>query len=187
METKIEINVKDYEMQDADGIGIYVGTYKKYNEGSLFGMWIDLEKVSDAGEFFDVCRALHADEDDPEFMFQDYQGFPESMYYESMCEDEIQDILDYVALNLNEDDKELLEEYQDAYDSTANISDLDKIKDYYCGQYDSLEDYAEELMNECYNIPDFLVNYIDYKAVARDLEMDGTFISSNGFVFDTNR
>ena len=118
-------------------------------------------------------------------MFQDFQGFPESMYHESMNEDDIEKILEYV--NLSDDDKELLEEYRDTYDSSADISDLDKIKERYCGIWDSMEDYAEEFMNECYNIPDFLANYIDYKAVARDLEMDGCFISSNGFVFDTNR
>lgn len=174
-----------YEMKDADGIGVYVGTYRKYNEGSLFGMWIDLEKFTDADEFFEVCRALHADEEDPEFMFQDYQGFPASMYFESMCEDEIQDILDYVALD--DDDKELLEEYQDAYDESADISDIDKIKERYCGTFDSMEDYAENFMNERYNIPDYLANYIDYSAFARDLEMDGYYISSKGFVFDTNR
>lgn len=174
-----------YEMKDADGIGIYVGTYRKYNDGSLFGMWLDLENFTDAEEFFEVCRALHADEEDPEFMFQDYQGFPSSMYYESMCEDEVQDILDYVALD--DDDKELLEEYQDAYDESADIHDIDKIKERYCGTWDSMEDYAEEFMNECYDIPDYLTNYIDYSAFARDLEMDGCYISSNGFVFDTNR
>ena len=70
------INLADYKMTDASGIGIYVGTYAKYNSGSIFGMWIDLESVSDAYEFFEVCRALHSDEADPEFMMQDYQGFP---------------------------------------------------------------------------------------------------------------
>ena len=56
------INLADYKMTDASGIGIYVGTYANYNSGSIFGMWIDLERVSDADEFFEVCRALHSDE-----------------------------------------------------------------------------------------------------------------------------
>lgn len=40
--------IKDYLMQDLDGAGVYVGTYRKYNEGSLYGAWIDLEQFTDA-------------------------------------------------------------------------------------------------------------------------------------------
>lgn len=31
---------------------LYVGTYKKYNEGSLFGEWLTLTDYSDADDFF---------------------------------------------------------------------------------------------------------------------------------------
>ena len=103
------INLADYKMTDASGIGIYVGTYAKYNSGSIFGMWIDLESVSDADEFFEVCRALHSDEADPEFMMQDYQGFPYELYHESMSVDDVEKILAFVALDDN--DREMLEAF----------------------------------------------------------------------------
>ena len=38
------------------------------------------------------------------------------------------------------------------------------------------EDYAEEYMNDCFNIPTFLENYIDYEKFARDLECNGDII-----------
>ncbi|HGR4371314.1 antirestriction protein ArdA, partial [Klebsiella pneumoniae] len=47
---------------------IYVGTYHQYNCGSIFGKWFDLTDFDDEDEFYDACRALHAAEDDPEFM-----------------------------------------------------------------------------------------------------------------------
>lgn len=28
-------------------------------------------------DFIDFCKAIHADEEDPELMAQDYEGFPE--------------------------------------------------------------------------------------------------------------
>lgn len=59
-----------------DQPAIYCGTYKKYNEGSLFGAWLDLRTFDSYEEFIDVCMQLHADEEDPELMFQDYQCFP---------------------------------------------------------------------------------------------------------------
>lgn len=59
-------------------IKIYVGTYRKYNEGSIYGEWLTLSDYSDLDEFYAACRELHADEDDPEFMFQDFEA-PEGL------------------------------------------------------------------------------------------------------------
>lgn len=39
----------------------------------------------------------------------------------------------------------------------------------YCGEYDSEEDYAEQIASEIYEIPDHLEYYIDYERMARDL------------------
>lgn len=67
---------------------LYVGTYAKYNSGSLFGSWLDLDKYANAEEFEAACRRLHSDERDPEFMFQDVEIDPgcdwqEGLYSES--------------------------------------------------------------------------------------------------------
>lgn len=35
---------------------VYVGTYNKYNNGSLFGKWLDLSDYSDKDEFLEACR-----------------------------------------------------------------------------------------------------------------------------------
>ena len=50
---------------------VYVGTYGKYNAGSIDGAWIDLDKFNSYDEFLAACRKLHHDEHDPEFMIQD--------------------------------------------------------------------------------------------------------------------
>lgn len=67
---------------------LYVGTYAKYNNGSLGGAWLDLDKYSNAEEFEAACRRLHRDERDPELMFQDVETDPgcdwqEGLYSES--------------------------------------------------------------------------------------------------------
>lgn len=74
-----------------DQPAIYCGTYKKYNEGSLFGAWLDLRTFDSYEEFIDVCKQLHADEEDPELMFQDYQCFPAEWYSESCMDEEVFD------------------------------------------------------------------------------------------------
>ncbi len=76
-------------------ISIYVGTYRKYNEGDTGGAWINMEVVKDVDDFYRVCRSVHKDEKDPEFMFPDYQGFPEWFYGESMGPEEIGEIIKY--------------------------------------------------------------------------------------------
>ena len=56
---------------------VYVGTYAKYNNGSLFGAWLNLSDYSDKEEFYEACRELHKDEEDAEYMFQDWENVPE--------------------------------------------------------------------------------------------------------------
>ena len=177
---------KDFQMHDANGIGVYVGTYKKYNEGSLYGMWIDLEAVSDAEEFFKVCRALHSDEADPEFMFQDFQGFPDELYHESMNTEDIERILKYVALD--DDERKMLEDYYECYGGNFEDDELDRAKERCVGCYDSFQDYADQCADEelaCMNAPEFCTRYFDYEAYARDLKYDYS-VGSHGYIFNDN-
>ena len=62
---------------------VYVGTYGKYNNGSLFGAWLDLSDYLNKEDFYEACRELHKDEEDAEFMFQDWENVPEGLIGES--------------------------------------------------------------------------------------------------------
>ncbi len=53
---------------------LYVGTYAKYNNGSIAGKWLNLNDYASKEEFLLACKAVHKDERDPEFMFQDYEA-----------------------------------------------------------------------------------------------------------------
>lgn len=178
------INLKDYKMTNSSGVGVYVGTYKKYNEGSLFGMWIDLEAVSDAEEFFEVCRELHKDEEDPEFMFQDYQGFPEELYHESISVEDVEKILAFVALD--DDDREMLEAFCECYGGDAtDAGNIEDVRERCMGQFDAFQDFADQCADEklaCMNAPEFCTLYFDYEAYARDLKYDFS-VSDNGYIF----
>jgi len=58
---------------------LYVGTYHKYNSGSIAGAWIDLEKCATYADFLAECRKAHKDEADPEFMIQDHEELPDGL------------------------------------------------------------------------------------------------------------
>ena len=181
-------DVRKYEMTDLAGAGVYCGTYAKYNGGSIYGMWIDLEQFTDAEDFFEVCRILHDDEQNPEFMFQDFQGFPEEFYHESMSVEDIQKILDY--LQLDEDEREMLDAYCECFggDATDFEDLLDRARDRYCGTWDSFRDFADAQAEEeiCSlsrgKETEFFERYFNYEAYARDLEMS-YYISESGRVF----
>src|SRR6187455_3398486 len=87
---------------------IYVGTYAKYNAGSIKGAWLNLEDYSDKEAFLEACKELHKDEADPEFMYQDSEGFPRAYYSESFITDAL-----FAWLELDEDDRALLAVYNE--------------------------------------------------------------------------
>ena len=72
---------------------VYVGTYHKYNSGSLAGAWISLAGCKDYDDFLAQCRKIHSNERDPEFMIQDCENMPDGLTcMEWMSRDEFDDI-----------------------------------------------------------------------------------------------
>ncbi|HHE4551427.1 TPA: antirestriction protein ArdA [Escherichia coli] len=49
---------------------VYVGTWAKYNNGSIEGCWFnDLTVFETESDFLSAARKFHQDEKDPEFMY----------------------------------------------------------------------------------------------------------------------
>jgi antirestriction protein len=155
---------------------IYVGTYAKYNAGSIAGAWLNLEDYQDKEAFLKACAELHKDEEDPELMFQDFEGFPSNFYSESGIDEEL---FDWLALDDNE--KEILE----AYIAITGIqtATIDEAMEDFHGVYDSDEDFAQQLLEDCGEIPKDLPSYvvIDWEATARQIMWD--YSEHNGFYF----
>ena len=74
--TRAEIHAHAVSNHEDENPSIYLGTYRKYNSGDLFGMWIDLTTFANYDEFCDFCTSVHYDELDPEFMVQDFCNYP---------------------------------------------------------------------------------------------------------------
>ena len=159
---------------------VYVGTYGKYNDGSLRGLWIDLGSFNDYDELINFCTAIHADEEDPELMAQDFEGFPREWYTEGfMSEDDFAHILEYSDM-CDKHGVDAVDDYMEFNDS------LDNFEEAYCGEWDSEEDFARHIVEECYNLEKMmgsLANYFDYEAFARDLFNWDYNMGANGHVF----
>ena len=70
-----ELDLADFKYDFHTGNpAVYVSSYHRYNCGNLDGMWIDLTLCGDYDEFMLVCWQVVWNEEDPEFMFQDYEN-----------------------------------------------------------------------------------------------------------------
>ncbi len=73
---------------------VYVGTYGKYNRGSLNGGWVSLLECKSHADFLRKCRALHRGEHDPEYMIQDVEDFPDGLECgEWLSEEDFNDVI----------------------------------------------------------------------------------------------
>lgn len=126
-----------------DAPALYVGTYAKYNDGSIKGAWISLEG-HDRESFLAACFDLHADEADPELMFQDYQNLPRQLYNESFLNPVIFDWLE-----LDEDEREIVLMHVEATGEKITPESIQEAQEAYIGQYDSLSDFIDEQLEQC--------------------------------------
>lgn len=172
-------------MENLSEARIYVGTYAKYNEGSIFGKWMDLSDYSDSEEFYDACRELHNDEEDLELMFQDWEYIPSALIGESWLTNNIFEIIEAVS-NLSETQQEAFGvwlNYTSRDIASEDIDDLiSSFEDEYQGEYKDEEDFAYDIVEQCYELPEFAKTYFDYEKFARDLFI-GDYYYEDGYVF----
>lgn len=161
---------------------IYIANLGKYNEGELVGEWVklpceDLDKV--LKEIAVVDGTAYE-----EYAIHDYESDIEGLEigeYDNIFS------LNEIAEKLNE-----LSDYDKAwfaaYLETSGESLATALDQF---EYDStfyqdmtLEDVAEELVADgCFgDIPDSIANYIDYSAIARDLQHDSYYNTKQGVI-----
>lgn len=132
---------------------IYVGTYGKYNNGSIKGAWLTLSDYADREDFLAAALELHSDESDPELMFQDFEGFPHAWYSEGSAPDDI--LWEWLALD--ENDQLAFGLYADNIGGQVTVDDF---RDVYQGSAESEADFAETIATDNGEIPDNLPSWI---------------------------
>lgn len=169
---------------------LYCGTYAKYNNGSLYGKWLDLDDYADNDEFEAACRELHKDEQGPELMFQDCEceyDWEKSLYSESGDYEDYYEVKN--ALDRSNIDDAVFDAWINATSNKATAEAVKECEEQYCGKYDDPADYAEEIITECYDmraIPETIKCHIDWEGIWCDMSFEGYYYE-NGYIFDTNR
>lgn len=147
---------------------IYVACLAAYNNGHLHGAWIDADQDEEA-IFAEIHTMLLRSPvpDAEEYAIHDYEGFGGV------------ELREYSAINTVVRVAAFLAEHGTLGGAVLAYfsGDLDEasraLTHGYMGQFESLADYVQELTEETTSIPEPLRYYIDWAAMARDVEMNG--------------
>lgn len=147
---------------------IYVACLASYNNGQLYGDWIDATQEAE-GIYADIYAMLKNSSiaNAEEWAIHDYEGFGNLRLSEYESISSVQKKAAFIVEH-GEDLGTAVLRYCD--DDVKEASHM--LEDRYCGVYASTADYAEKI-SESYTIPAPLVHYIDYQNMARDMEING--------------
>ena len=171
-------------------MSVYVGTYGKYNRGSIAGDWLHLDNYENWDEFMSACASLHKDEFDPEFMFQVSENIPSAWFSEDNIDSQLWEMLEDQKQGF---DLSAFVEYLDVIGSTSqSYHELkEQYEDRYCGQWGSFREFTDHLFDEtvlCHygggsqQEEELLTRYFNFDSWENDNEAD-YFITVSGYVF----
>lgn len=162
-------------------ISVFLNTWGNYNEnGADNGFWVELP--CDLDEVLEKLSASTGEDlDDMEVFVNDYETNINGLEIsENSNISDLNDLAERLEA-LDEYDLEKLEAILEAYGGSLENA-LDDIDDYTFYAHMSLEDVAYEIVDECYDLPEFAQRYFDYAAFARDLGFDGYTETENGVI-----
>ncbi len=158
----------ELETRETNPIRIYVACLAAYNNGSLHGRWIDA--TLGENHIHSEVKTMLANSSEPdteEWAIHDYEGFEDAPISEWDSFERIANLAEFITEHVALGGK-LLEHFG------GDLDDAKTAFDNYWGEFGSLEDYAQSLAEDMgMEIPTHLVNYIDYAAMGRDMEMSG--------------
>lgn len=166
------------------------GSYNECNERALGSKWLDLSDYDDWDEIVEELEeeGFQLEGIDEELFIQDVEGIPDnSVNWDYVNPEELFNTLQESGV-LDDDYKY---EVFTAYLEVRSFKDFESLVDSYGDNWDmdiilwknySWYDLAYHYLNECYEIPNYLENYIDYDAYARDLQYDNFYEYSEGII-----
>ena len=156
---------------------VYVGTFGKYNRGSLAGKWLNIKDYKNVDEFDKACRQLHSNEYDPEFMFQDWEYIPNKFIGGGWIDPKLFELIHHP--NMEHIDINTLFDFLDDVDFTnlETYEIIGKFEECYRGYWDSFREFAYEEFYSTKICPTgcHCENYMDWDKYAHDLKQDYTY------------
>jgi antirestriction protein len=153
----------------------FITNLGKYNEGELIGEWIEFPIEED--ELEAVFERIGINEEYEEYFFTDWESDIGARFGEYENINEVNDL----AEKLDEYDEELISAIIEAQGCLLEEA-LEYADDAIFYEGRTLEEVAEEIIDDCYDLPEIARRYFDFSAFARDLSFDGYTEVSNGVI-----
>jgi Antirestriction protein len=165
------MNSTSFSSLDQDTPQIYVACLRSYNNGSLYGTWIDAtQDPEDIMQEIQAMLKASPESEAEEFAIHDYANFEGIRFNCHQRIEHIHEIACFIAEH-GSLGVELLNNFH------GDIEDAQEAMEHcYLGEWDSLADYARHLMEdsgELDAISDNMSRYIDFEAMANDMELSG--------------
>lgn len=154
---------------------IYVASLADYTAGYLHGCWIDANQpVEDIRKQVAQMLAKSRQPIAEEWAIHDYDNFGTLRLSEFENLEHVAEVARLMA--------EHGPLFADLVNHLGDASNVDEARRYmdeaYRGAFDSLADYASDLIDDCYcdvlkGLPDFMRYHIDYDGIGRDMELGG--------------
>lgn len=143
---------------------------------------MELSDFDSQEDFYNFCKGLHKDEEDPEFMFQDFEApeIFEGLIHESGFREDLWELSEL----LEDEYIDMIAAYIQATGSKLDSDTIEQAKDSFYGRFDSDTDLAHEYVESTWllhGMPETVERYFDYEAFGRDLAFD--FMEFNGYYF----
>ena len=148
------------ETKDLNEARIYVGTYAKYNNGSLQGEWVELSDFYDLDDFIEHCAEIHEDEEEPELMFQAWEEIPDGLIDEGHLEEnffELRDELD----RLSDTEKEAFWIWVEGNNTQLTQDAYSLVKSFQSDYIGSWKSHSTLTLLATQDLPTFLYYMID--------------------------
>lgn len=151
---------------------IYIADLAAYNNGILHGAWIDAtQSIDSIRDEVDVILGDSPVDAAEEYAIHDHEGFNGYPINEYDSLEHVYEIACFIT-EYPDTGADLLAQFN------GNMGEAKQhAEDHYCGHYNSLADFVEELTESTTTIPPHLSLYIDYDKMAWDMEMNGDIFS----------
>lgn len=169
---------------------IYITDLAAYNNGHLIGEWVSLPMDEDdlkskIDEILSIGAKACGNIKNEEIFITDYESnFMEIGEYDDPYKlNEIAQKMERMNYYFKKMTKFLL-----SNNLVSNLNEaIEEAENVIIHENSTMEDVAYEYVNECYDLnslPSIISNNIDYKSIARDMEIEGRYFEVDGDIYE---
>ena len=161
-------------------LSVYIANLDEYVKGNLIGDWISLP--IEENDWKDFLKTIGNPEEIAIHDFENNSGLDGLKIGEYMSIKELNELYQRIeCIDLCEVDTfnalyEALGDFEEALERFES-------EDYMFYANMTMEEVAQYQIEDCYDIPSYLENYIDYKAFARDMRYEGYYETAYGVIY----